>query len=128
MKKMLLSVFIFAAASIFVCCTKDESKNSISGTVWVGKWFRQNTYKLVEFTSEKDFYECYCDEDGNLINPSDPYHGKNYGTYSIDGDDIDFLTHDTYSTEFDRGVLKNNRTRLDIYLAYSETSVTFHMK
>lgn len=123
----LVSFVLVIATFALVGCSKDETKESIAGTTWIGAWLGQG-YKLVEFTSNSEFYECYCDENGNLINPSDPYHGKNFGTYSLNGNDIDFITHDTYSAEFDRAVLKNNKTRMDIYLDHTGTSIAFQRK
>lgn len=97
----------------FVSCTKEEQKSeTLAGTKWIGEW-GLNSHRTVQFTSNKDFFE--------FISGNSP----SYGTYTINGNNVVFTSHSesSFYGKFKRGILKQNKTVMDIY--YNDSPYPF---
>lgn len=86
-------------------CAKDESVK-INNTTWAAAY---GDYTLwIKFTSNKDFVEFMGDHNGNPTSV-----GVNNGTYSVKGNRITYVTHDSTSP-FDYADLKSNGTIMEL--------------
>lgn len=101
-----LSKCLMLIALLAMCgCAKDDSAK-VKGTTWAAAY---GDYTLwIKFTSDKDFIDYMGDHNGNPTSL-----GVKNGTYSVKGDRITYVTHDSTSP-FGYADLKNGGTIMDL--------------